>query len=382
MTDSNFHILMVDDVTRYQKLYEFAIKDAITAEVSFATNGEEALKMLANPERFQLMILDLNMPKLGGEETLKRIRQNPSLDTMPVIILTGDSDDEIQRRLLELGADDFIEKGAPPELFVARLKAQMRFKITIDRLTAMAMDTDIFAAGVLHDIRNLESNIHSICHIAKMLLNEDPVSNKEGILAEVTALKSQANRIGTYANDIIQMVRSTSSRVIIQPCRLEKIFAWTRGLLFPHTDNLENYVDWQEQGDLVPVDGDEKFLKLAFFNIIQNAVKYTKSGEKPRIIISQSIDRSPLGASSATVTTCIRDFGIGIPEDELTAVFKPFVRGSKSTTSNKSAGFGLGLSLVMKVISAMGGRVWAHLPEEGNGTIFCISLPSSIATQD
>jgi signal transduction histidine kinase len=342
-----------------------------------ATNGEEALTKLENAGRFDLVILDLNMPKLGGEETLKRIRQDPNLDTMPVIILTGDSNDEVQKRLLELGADDFIEKGAPPELFVSRLKAQIRFKITTDRLTAMAMDTDIFAAGVLHDIRNLESNIISICHIAKVLLNEDPVTNKDGILSEVAALKEQATRIGTYAHDIIQMVRDTRTRINIESCSIKTVLTWTKGLLFPHTGNLQNYVEWTEIGELAAVSGDEKFLKLAFFNIIQNAVKYAKPGQKPRIEISQVCSAGGLGNQGNMVTTYIRDHGLGIPPEELKRVFKPFVKGSKNTSNDKTNGFGLGLSLVMKVVTAMKGRVWAEVPTDGDGTVFCIALPSA-----
>jgi signal transduction histidine kinase len=369
---------MVDDVTRYQKLYASAIKDAIAANVSFATNGEEALQLLENAEQYQLLILDLNMPKLGGEETLKRIRQDANLDNMPVIILTGDANDDVQKRLLELGADDFIEKGAPPELFVARLKAQMRFKVTTDRLTTMAMDTDIFAAGVLHDIRNLESNILSICQIAKILLEEDPIANKDEILKEIAALKEQATRIGTYAHDIIQMVRQTRQRIEIKPCNIKSVLAWTKELLFPQTDDLGNYAIWNEQESFATVAGDEKFLKLAFFNIVQNALKYSKAGQKPRLDISQCIGFDSVDSSTKTVTTKIRDYGIGIPAGELKRVFKPFVKGTQDHLLQNTPGFGLGLSLVMKVVAAMKGKVWAELPPDGVGTVFCISLPAPV----
>jgi signal transduction histidine kinase len=229
----------------------------------------------------------------------------------------------------------------------------------------------------LHDIRNLESNVLSICHIAKVLLSEDPVANQDGILSEVAALKGQAARIGTYAHDIIQMVRNTRSRINIESCKIESVLAWTRELLFPHTSKLEASVDWQEQQNLAPVAGDEKFLRLAFFNIIQNAVKYTKPGQKPRIEITQNSRSDNLDAGGNTVTTRIRDFGVGIPADELKKVFKPFVKGSKNTVGEQANGFGLGLSLVMKVVTVMKGRVWAELPPEGGGTVFCISLPSA-----
>lgn len=371
MSESNFHILMVDDITRYQKLYEFAIKDAMDADVSFATNGIEALEKLEDAEQFSLLILDLNMPKLGGEETLRRIRKNPNLDNLPVIILTGDSDDETQKRLLELGADDFIEKGAPPELFVSRLKAQMRYKETIDRLTSMAMDMDIFAAGVLHDIRNLETNIVSICYIARTLLDEDPVKNKEAICSEVESLKEQATRIGTYAHDIIQMVRETQTQTTIESQDISEIIRWVREIL-----GSGQVVAWNEPKSYISVAGDLKFLKLAIFNLIQNSIKYAKEDETPAIEITQTRTQGGLTGESENVITRFRDFGIGIEADDLRNVFKPFIKGKNNQVgNNKATGFGLGLSLVVKVVSAMKGKVWAEIPPSGEGTVVCIELP-------
>jgi len=371
LSESNFHILMVDDITRYQKLYEFAIKDAMDADVSFATNGIEALEKLEDAEQFSLLILDLNMPKLGGEETLRRIRKNPNLDNLPVIILTGDSDDETQKRLLELGADDFIEKGAPPELFVSRLKAQMRYKETIDRLTSMAMDMDIFAAGVLHDIRNLETNIVSICYIARTLLDEDPVKNKEAICSEVESLKEQATRIGTYAHDIIQMVRETQTQTTIESQDISEIIRWVREIL-----GSGQVVAWNEPKSYISVAGDLKFLKLAIFNLIQNSIKYAKEDETPAIEITQTRTQGGLTGESENVITRFRDFGIGIEADDLRNVFKPFIKGKNNQVgNNKATGFGLGLSLVVKVVSAMKGKVWAEIPPSGEGTVVCIELP-------
>lgn len=375
---ARYRILMVDDVTRYHLLYEMAITDALPAEVQFATNGVEALEKLDAPIPYDLLILDLNMPKLGGEETLKRIRQDPNFDAMPVIILTGDTDQDTHRRLLDIGADDFIEKGAPPEIFVSRLKAQMRHKLALDRLTRIAVDMDIFAAGVLHDIRNLETNIVIICELTREYLSADPLKNKSQIEQDFQSLEQRAESLGRYANEVIDMVRETRKALKLSPQPLIPLIEWAMKMAAPQKAGLKDVtLSWEIQGELQPVMADKHFLQLALLNVVQNAVKYRRPDVQPHIVIRQSPGRpdfSRAAAGGTSLVTSLTDNGVGIKAGELRRVFEPFVRGSDRT--KKDGGFGLGLSLVAKVMSTMHGRVWAELPPaDARGTVMCLELP-------
>lgn len=376
--ESRYRILMVDDVTRYHLLYEMAITDALPAAVQFATNGLEALEKLASANPYDLLILDLNMPKLGGEATLAKIRQDPNFDTMPVIILTGDTDQETHRRLLDLGADDFIEKGAPPEIFVSRLKAQMRHKQTLDRLTRIAVDMDIFAAGVLHDIRNLETNVVTVCELTREYLDDDPERHSEQMSADFTALESRAASLGRYANEVIEMVRETHKELQPSPQDTKGLVEWALRMAAPQRGTGRQNspgpnLTWEFQGPVLPVVADKHFLQLALLNLVQNAVKYRRPGIDPHIIVSQIEGRPELSRNHGpSVVTILRDNGVGIKRGELRKVFEPFVRGSDRT--KKDGGFGLGLSLVAKVMGSMQGRVWAELPEDGPGTMMCLEL--------
>jgi signal transduction histidine kinase len=375
--EPKYRILMVDDVTRYHTLYEMAITDAIPAKVHFAANGEEALEKLASPVPYDLLILDLNMPKLGGEETLIRIRQDANLDNMPVIILTGEGGHETHRRLLDLGADDFVEKGSPPELFVARLKAQIRHKLALDRLTRLAVDMDIFAAGVLHDIKNLEASILSICELARAYLDEDPLGRKEQITRDLTALEDKADNLGRYATEIIRMVRETQKPLDPKPQPIGPLLDWVVKIAAPRlADEPGLTLTCRVEGTLAPVVADRHFLQLALLNLMQNAVKYRRPGVSPEVIVRQRPggDESTRISGNRTIVTCLHDNGIGIKKQELRKVFEPFVRGSGGASSG---GFGLGLSLVQKVMTAMGGRVWAELPNGAHGTVMCLELPAA-----
>ena len=363
---------MVDDVTRYHRLYEAAITDAMPARVSFAANGEEGLQALTAGEGFDLLILDLNMPKMGGEEVLRRLRQDHHFDTMPVIILTGDTAPDTHRRLLDLGADDFIEKGAAPEIFVARLKAQLRHRVALDRLARMAVDMDVFAAGVLHDIRNLETSIVSICHLVSAQLDDDPVKNQTSILNDLDSLGRQASRLGTYANEIIRIVRDTNRPLDLQPQDLSKIMEW----VFEVLGAQGSQTSWKSEKPLEPILADQQFLKLALFNLVQNSIKYRSPDRPPHMTLSQVTIADPTGNKSRIVTR-FRDNGRGVNPEDLRKIFEPFVRGERQPGDRKG-GFGLGLALVTKVVNMMGGNIWAELPEDGQpGTIFCLELPSA-----
>ena len=372
MAAPRYRILMVDDVTRYHHLYEMAITDALPCFVHFAVNGVEALAKLASAQPYDLLILDLNMPKLGGEATLTRIRQDPNFDTMPVIVLTGNSDQETQRRLLDLGADDFVEKGAAPEIFVARLKTQIRHKSVLERLSQLAVDMDIFAAGVLHDIRNLETTIMAVAEMCRLQVDDGLVKNRQQMLQDFTQLEARADQLGAYAADILRMVRMAHKPLKLEAQELAPLLTWVEHIASPRQANAAVRLRCRAAGTLVPVLADAHFLRLAVLNIVQNAVKYRRpDAQVVEVTVSQQASRP--GSLGTYVTTRFTDNGRGIPQQELRRVFEPFVRGSSS--EQKADGFGLGLALVQKVITTMGGRVWAESPGLGQGASMCIELP-------
>ena len=82
-----------------------------------------------------------------------------------------------------------------------------------------------------------------------------------------------------------------------------------------------------------------------------------------------------LAAGGKMVVTRVHDNGIGIPEAERRRIFEPFERGQGI---DKQQGFGLGLSLVTRVMQAMHGRVWAEAPQAGApGAVVCLELPAA-----
>ncbi len=106
----------------------YFLKEALVREgfrVSTAYNGEEALALIpkAAPD---LVILDMVMPRMDGIEACRRLRDNPTLRHLPVILLSATATREDKIEGLDLGADDFVMKPVDMSEFVARVKMVLR----------------------------------------------------------------------------------------------------------------------------------------------------------------------------------------------------------------------------------------------------------------
>jgi two-component system, cell cycle response regulator len=126
--ESNGRILVVDDHEDNVELLRARL-EAWGYEVETATDGIEALKAVdASPP--DLILLDVMMPTVDGNEVARRIKQNPALPFIPIIMQTALDSTESKVEGLEAGADDYITK--PIEF--AELKARLRSMLRIKRL--------------------------------------------------------------------------------------------------------------------------------------------------------------------------------------------------------------------------------------------------------
>ena len=115
-------ILLVDDNPKF-------LEDVLPFygyEVKCAHNGVECLEILNSDELFDLVLLDIMMPKMDGWETLKNIRKTPICKDIPVIMLTAVIEDQKMVTGLKIGADDYIVKPFVLPNLLARIEAVLR----------------------------------------------------------------------------------------------------------------------------------------------------------------------------------------------------------------------------------------------------------------
>ncbi len=153
-------------------------------------------------------------------------------------------------------------------------------------------------------------------------------------------------------------------RVRIAPVRIDvnKIVAEVRRSL--DLDLRERTVDWRVN-DLPAAWGDASLIRQALFNLVSNAVKYTRNKEIATIEIG--------GWSGETETTYyVRDNGIGFDMAYADKLFQVFQRLNRTEDFE---GNGIGLALVRRIVDRHGGRTWAS-GQVGQGATFYIALPN------
>ena len=123
-------LLHVEDEDGAAFLFRSAVREAgLSAIVFRVSNGEEALAFLrrsgpyANAERPQLMVLDLNLPKIDGLSVLSRIRNDESLRTIPVIVISTSARPADKEKAFSLGARNYIVKPDSFEKLTEQVKA-------------------------------------------------------------------------------------------------------------------------------------------------------------------------------------------------------------------------------------------------------------------
>jgi len=119
------HILVVDD-DNVNRVMAKAVLEKGGFRVTEAKDGLEALEQVQGASDIQLMVLDLDMPQMGGAEVLERVRHAKATAALPVIVLTGSESSATEVEVMDRGADDYVRKPIDGPRFVARVKAALR----------------------------------------------------------------------------------------------------------------------------------------------------------------------------------------------------------------------------------------------------------------
>lgn len=123
-------VLVVDDILPNVKLLEAKLSSEYY-DVLTATSGEEALVKIQNDSP-DIILLDVMMPGMDGFEVCRRIKSNPAVAHIPVVMVTALTDSSDKVRGLQAGADDFLSKPVNDTALMARVRSLVRLKMTVD----------------------------------------------------------------------------------------------------------------------------------------------------------------------------------------------------------------------------------------------------------
>lgn len=220
------------------------------------------------------------------------------------------------------------------------------------------------SAGVAHEINN---PITGVINYAQMILNKSPAGSYERNLSE--RIIKEGNRIASIVRNLLTV--SSKNDDIYKSNTIKSLIDVSLSLMKQrlHKDNIEVFVDIEN--DIKNVKCNEQQIEQVLINLISNSQyalnkKTTYTEEKKKIEIRACNCQSN---GNQYVSLFVKDYGVGVPDQEITKIYDPFY-----TTKKSGEGIGLGLSIVKDIVKSHNGNI-NITSEEGKYTEVKIQIP-------
>ncbi len=230
----------------------------------------------------------------------------------------------------------------------------------IDKREKLIEDLDAFAHTVAHDLRSSLSSIFSASEIMEEIIK----LNDKNLLCELSNLiNHSANKSIQITHELLLLATTDKTEVERKPLDMAAIFNESKNQL---ADLIKNSnATFTEPAEWPQTYGYAPWIEEVWSNYVSNAIKY--GGSPPEIEVGSNV------LLNGNVMFWIKDNGKGLTRDEQKMLFKNFVR----LNPQKADGYGLGLSIVKKIIEKLDGSVGVESNGDGYGSRFFFILPST-----
>ncbi|MBD2292954.1 hybrid sensor histidine kinase/response regulator [Anabaena sphaerica FACHB-251] len=367
-SDKVDRILAVDD-TRDNLILVQTLLESEGYEIDLVSDGATALQKIAQSPP-DLILLDVMMPGMDGYEVTRRIRSNPDLSYIPILLITAFHESSVVEGL-DAGADDFIRKPFDTDELLARVRSLLRLKHSIDEQQKMTRQREDFVSRLTHDLRTpLVAADRMLALFQQEVFCKISPEMKQAI---AVMIRSNQNLM-QMVNTLLEVYRFEAGKktLNLEKCDLKEIAEEVISELTPLAmeKNLTLKLDTHELNQLGDhggmVFGDRLELRRVFNNLIGNAIKFTDTGG----VEIRIFETLPSKTDPGEVLIKVADTGYGIAPEDQTTIFERFRQGR-----NKRSGSGLGLHLSQRIVEAHGGKI-ELFSELGKGSIFTIRLPT------
>jgi two-component system, sensor histidine kinase and response regulator len=358
------HILVVDDSPDNLFLVQTILEEE-GYEITLAEDGKTALQhMDASPP--DLVLLDVMMPDMDGFEVTRRIRENPNLPFMPILLITAFDQPSVVKGL-DTGADDFIRKPVEVDELLARVRSLLRLKHSVDERDQIARQREDFVSWMTHDLRTPIVAAERML----MLFQQGALGELSTGMEEAITTMARSNRnLLAMVNTLLEVYRYEAGRknLIFSPVNLQEIIKEVVQELSPLADEKKLTLSYKSQENVnSKVVGDRMELHRVWTNLIGNAIKFTDKGSV-EVLLSNSPDPNDLNLDLVVVK--VQDTGSGIALEDQKIVFERFRQGS-----HKRSGSGLGLHLSRRIVETHQGTIELK-SDVGKGSLFIVQLPT------
>lgn len=404
-------ILLVDDSHTLLELFEMRLKEN-GYQVVKADSGEKALEMLARGP-VDCILLDLNMPGLGGEETCRQIKRSDAWRNIPLLFLTSEEKTQSMLTGFGAGADDYVVKSSDFQIVRARVEAQMRRKriedenrlyrerllqqelanakastaaevaqtrgLLLAELERKNAELEAakekaqresqfktrFLASMSHELRTPLNAIIGFSELLEQELYGALNVKQKGYVGNV--LRSGRHLLGLI-NDILDLSKIEAGKLSLSQewASMGMIVDAVQSVVQALADKQKVSFQVDVQRSLPDMYVDPIRIKQILYNLLSNAIKYTQPGGKASLTAKQSGNH---------LVVVVEDTGIGIAKENLNRLFKEFERIEHAAEDKVNPeGTGLGLAITKKLVELHGGTITVE-SEFRKGTRVTVALP-------
>ncbi|MEG3897525.1 MULTISPECIES: HAMP domain-containing sensor histidine kinase [unclassified Microcoleus] len=248
-----------------------------------------------------------------------------------------------------------------------------------------------FLANMSHELR---TPLNAIINYSEMLQEDAQDSGSEDFLPDLEKIQTAGKHLLDMISDILDISKIEAGHVTLYlenfdvATMIEEVMTTAQ----PLVEKKGNALALKTKGELGTMYADQPKVRQILLNLLSNAAKFTEKGVitigVERIIIEKSRSAkqnknndfySGSNYTSQVLMFRVSDTGIGMTDEQLEQIFKPFTQADASTT-RKYGGTGLGLTISQRLCQILGGEISVE-SEDGKGSTFIVSLPERVVMQ-
>ncbi len=388
LNQNNLKILYVED----DEMVRFSTKEILEVffqtGVDVAVNGEDGLKKYETFYQqtalyYDIVITDINMPKMNGIEMIKAILKLNELQD--IIVISAHNDASYLLELINIGISNFLLKPIKIDIFkhiLTRTMQKVQNEKTIKKFNndIQKMNIDLqqakleaeaasnskskFLANMSHEIRTPLNAITGFISILNDI-EDDPKK-----LEYLKIIRNSSDSLLEIINDILDISKIESGKLDINPinfnpyddlisvAELFQAKAAEKGVVLKiiYNNNMPNFLF-----------SDSLRIKQILSNLLSNAIKFTPEGLNVKCIVWYA---------KGKLNIKVKDYGIGIPHDKQESIFHSFTQAQNST-EREYGGTGLGLTISAKLTEMLNGTLVLK-SQEDKGSVFSLSIPMKL----
>lgn len=375
-------ILIVEDESIVAKDIELTLKHLGYDVIDICDNGDEAYEKAV---QFQpdLILMDIFIKNsLDGIETAKRIKAR--LD-IPIIYLTAFSDNLTLQRAKQTSPEGYLVKPfderdlhVTVEIVLSKAKLQRELDsekqktIILEKKAREFAETesknkDLLLSTLSHELRTPLANILSW---VELLLTENP--NPETLEQGLKIIQKNAKSQTVLINDLLDVSSMLMGKFKMENQKMNclEVLELALASIKPVAQEKKLKITTHLECTNKFIWGDPVRVQQIFWNLLHNALKFTKQNGELSIVTTEI----NLTAGQPALAISITDNGQGIAPENLPKIFDRFYQVQDSEKKS-NAGLGLGLAIVQELVSLHGGHVSVYSKGLGYGSTFTVELP-------